>query len=103
MLSCGRISGSKQKQSNIWQDLALKLKDHPAIVGYNILNEPHPEIAYHKYSFWDRSLMEWYETIQGGVGDLNLFYDGVVKAIRSVDHVTPNYCGIRFVCHAMGI
>ena len=26
-----------------WQDLAKEFKDHPGIVGYNILNEPHPE------------------------------------------------------------
>src|SRR5271156_6793656 len=26
-----------------WRDLAKRLKNHPAIVGYNILNEPHPE------------------------------------------------------------
>jgi endoglucanase len=25
-----------------WKDLAQKLKNHPAIVGYNIQNEPHP-------------------------------------------------------------
>ncbi|WP_264375181.1 MULTISPECIES: glycoside hydrolase family 5 protein [unclassified Wolbachia] len=36
-----------QKQAaKFWQDLAKELKDHPAIVGYNILNEPHPERLY---------------------------------------------------------
>ncbi len=29
--------------ARFWQDLAEALKDHPVIVGYNILNEPHPE------------------------------------------------------------
>ncbi|WP_342269490.1 cellulase family glycosylhydrolase [Rickettsia endosymbiont of Orchestes rusci] len=33
-----------QKQAaKFWQDIALELKDHPAMIGYNILNEPHLE------------------------------------------------------------
>jgi endoglucanase len=36
-----------QRQAAVfWQELALKLKDHSAVVGYNILNEPHPERLY---------------------------------------------------------
>ncbi len=28
-----------------WKELSLRLKNHAAVVGYNILNEPHPERA----------------------------------------------------------
>jgi len=72
-----------------WKDLAQRLKGHPAIVGFNIVNEPHPELAHGKHSFWDGKLAQWYETVKGSEGDLNLFYDKVIKAIRSVDSDTP--------------
>ena len=29
--------------AQFWTDLAVELNDHPAVVGYNLLNEPHPE------------------------------------------------------------
>lgn len=36
-----------QKQAaNFWKDLVLELRNYPIIVGYNILNEPHPERIY---------------------------------------------------------
>ena len=35
----------QEQASQFWKDLALELKDHPAVVGYNIINEPHPETA----------------------------------------------------------
>ena len=78
----------QEQAVRFWKDLATRLKDHPAIIGYNIVNEPHPEVAYNKYSFWDSNLTKWYETIKGGAGDLNRFYNKVTKAIRSVDTTT---------------
>ena len=72
-----------------WIDLASRLKGHPALIGYNLVNEPHPEIYYKKYDFWKRDLLEWYKTIEGTVGDLNLFNEQLVRAIRSVDEETP--------------
>lgn len=79
----------QQQAIQFWKDLAEQLKDHPAIVGYNIMNEPHPEMAYGKYSFWDGKLLEWYQEVKGGAGDLNLFYSKIVEAIRKVDAETP--------------
>ncbi len=32
---------NKNTASQFWRELARELKDHPAIVDYNILNEPH--------------------------------------------------------------
>ncbi len=33
----------QEQASQFWKDLALELKDHPAIDGYNVINEPHPD------------------------------------------------------------
>ena len=72
-----------------WRDLAAALKDEPAIVGYNILNEPHPE----KIGGFDedgtRDFVRWYRGAQNTAADLNAFYAQVVAAIRTVDPDTP--------------
>lgn len=74
-----------------WTALADELKEHPALVGYNIKNEPAPERA-HAYDFKDwftDDYEAWYRKVKGTPADLNLFYDKVVKAIRAVDPNTP--------------
>jgi hypothetical protein len=53
--------------------LAQRLKNHPAIVGYNIQNEPHPEICFGNPSFWKNELNSWYQSVKGTPADLNLF------------------------------
>jgi endoglucanase len=78
-----------EQTCRFWRDLAQRLKDHPAVVGYNIQNEPHPEIFNGKNTFWKNDLPEWYETIKGTPADLNLFYRNVIAAIREVDQETP--------------
>lgn len=74
-----------QKQTaQFWKDLAQELKDHPAIVGYNILNEPHPEKLY------EITNQPLYEANQKRVQQMLFdFYDLVIKQIRSVDKLTP--------------
>lgn len=78
-----------EQVAQLWQDLASRLKGHPAVVGFNLVNEPHPEIYFDKYSFWKRDLSEWYETVKGSPADLNLFNKKIVAAIRAVDIQTP--------------
>jgi len=78
-----------EQTSRFWRDLAVRLKYHRAIVGYNIQNEPHPEVFFGKHSFWKNDLTDWYETIKGTPADLNLFYSKVIKAIRETDKETP--------------
>ena len=78
-----------EQTCRFWKDLSQRLKDHPAIVSYNIQNEPHPEIFNGKYSFWKNDLPKWYETIKGTPADLNLFYRKVISSIREVDKETP--------------
>ena len=79
----------REQAIQFWKDLASRLKNHPAVVGYNLVNEPHPEVAYNQYSFWDKGLPEWYQNIKGGQGDLNLFNTQMVGAIRSIDPNIP--------------
>lgn len=73
-----------------WRDLALALKDHPAVAAYNLVNEPAPEknggLPEHASA---QAMRAWYEREQGGARDLPLFYQQVVAAIREVDPYTP--------------
>lgn len=79
-----------QKQAiQFWKELATKLKDHPAVVGFNIKNEPHPEIYLGQDSYGEEGIIDWYKTVKGSPGDLNLFYSNIIKAIREIDRETP--------------
>lgn len=73
-----------------WRDLAAALKDHPAIAGYNLINEPAPEkrggLAEHAAA---ADMQAWYRQQQGGTRDLPAFYTQVIAAIREVDPLTP--------------
>lgn len=72
-----------------WTQLAAELKDHPAIVGYNPLNEPHPERGDGVSDFWTQDIGKWYERRRGSTFDPNEFNRRVVAAIRRVDAHTP--------------
>ena len=82
-----RIWQSEKYQAQaalFWQDLAGALKDHPAVVGYNIINEPHPErIFAHKEV--DINIVNQKE-VQKMLYDL---YARIIKGIRLVDKDTP--------------
>ena len=71
--------------AHFWQDLAKRLKGHHAVVAYNLLNEPTPELT--SPSVGDPST--WYSSVQGTSADLNGFYRAAIAAIRSVDDQTP--------------
>ena len=72
-----------------WKQLAQRLKNHPAIVGYNILNEPVPERAAGLRDVRKQDLIAWYAKIELTPADLNRFNAQVVAAIREVDKDTP--------------
>ena len=80
-----------QKQAlAFWKELAARLKDHPAIVGYNPLNEPHPARRDGFESDRDsKGFEDWLNRHKDGTSDLNRFYRLLVKAIRSQDTETP--------------
>jgi hypothetical protein len=79
-----------QQSAKFWQDLSKKLKNHPAVVGYNILNEPVPEF---KAGLDEHAPLEqriaWYQKHQKTTRDLPAFYETVIEAIRKVDNQTP--------------
>ena len=75
--------------AEFWKDLASALKDRPAVAGYDLLNEPHPEWFHGKRTFWNRGFGEWYERIRGTPADLNRFNRVITASIREVDPDTP--------------
>lgn len=73
-----------------WTDLAAALRDHPAVAGYNILNEPAPEkTAGGVENGSAQQARDWQAAQAGTTRDLPAFYDRVITGIRSVDPVTP--------------
>ena len=82
-------SSYQQQAIDFWTQLAGKLKDHPAIVGYNILNEPHPSWKDHPESSAKVGFEQWLTKIEGSTSDLNRFYRKVVASIRQLDPHTP--------------
>jgi len=72
-----------------WAQLAGELEDHPAIVGYNPLNEPHPERGDGFNDFWTQDIVKWYERRCGSSFDPNEFNRRMVASIRRVDTNTP--------------
>ncbi len=71
-----------------WKQLAEALKDHPAIVAYNPINEP---VAAYAYGFEDpgRRFTRWLDNTRGTTADLNLFNKLMVTSIREADKLTP--------------
>lgn len=86
-----------------WKQLAQRLKNHPAIVGYNILNEPVPEWSERLRGARTPDLTAWYAKVENTPADLNLFNDRVVAAIREADEETPVVidCGSWAAAHAI--
>jgi len=79
-----------KQSAAFWRDLAAALKDHPAVVAYNLVNEPVPE---RKGGLEEHAAPEvmraWYAKARGGPRDLPAFYELLVAAVRGVDARTP--------------
>lgn len=73
---------------HFWKELARAVKDHPAIVAYNPLNEPVTAYAY-GFDEADRKFQRWLDKTEGTSADLNLFNTLMIEAIREVDSETP--------------
>jgi hypothetical protein len=83
---------SQQEQAiSFWRQLAQALKGHPAVIGYNIRNEPSPELVEPQLKDWysKDEYLKWYQQVKNNPADLNLFYKKVAKAIREIDLETP--------------
>ncbi|MBI6951645.1 MULTISPECIES: glycoside hydrolase family 5 protein [unclassified Pseudomonas] len=78
------------QSARFWRDVALALKDHPAIAAYNLVNEPAPEKQGDLAEHADLARMkQWYAREQGGPRDLPALYRQLLAAIREVDGKTP--------------
>ncbi|MDR7332427.1 cellulase family glycosylhydrolase [Roseateles asaccharophilus] len=84
-----------------WRDLAAAVKDHPALAGYNLLNEPTPEKG---QGLDEQAAPEarrgWYARHAGTTRDLPAFYEHVIAALRSVDADTPLMLDGGWYAHA---
>lgn len=73
-----------------WSDLAAALKDHPAVAGYNLVNEPAPEKTTGLAENGKMAdIRAWQDKNAGGTRDLPKLYTRMIEAIRAVDPVTP--------------
>lgn len=78
------------QSATFWRDLAAAVKDHPALAGYNLLNEPTPEKGMGLDEHAEPKVRQaWYAKYQGSTHDLPGFYSQVIAAIRQVDKDTP--------------
>lgn len=79
-----------REPADFWRELALALRDHPAVAAYNLINEPAPErnseLAEHAPPAVAQA---WYAANRGSARDLPAFYSKLLAAIRSVDPHTP--------------
>lgn len=76
----------QEQAIRFWHDLALALRDHPAIAGYNPLNEPHPLRALGGDAEPGSATYDaWFEEARGTPADINRFNRAMVSAIRQAD------------------
>ena len=83
-------AAAQEDAIRFWSELATALRGHPAVIGYNIRNEPSPERTPPALADWyTGDYAAWSRTVRGTPADLNGFYRRVVSAIRRVDPDTP--------------
>lgn len=70
--------------AKFWQDLAFELKEHAIIVGYNILNEPHPERIFAANEVHIDQVQQ--DKVQRMIYAV---YQRIITQIRLVDQNTP--------------
>lgn len=74
----------QQQAAKFWKDLASELSNYPIIVGYNILNEPHPERVFDRQHGHVENVKQ--KEVQNMLSNLCRL---VIQAIRQVDADTP--------------
>ena len=76
--------------AEFWAELSMALKDHPAVIGYNMLNEPAPEkmVGGVENGTVAQSRKFAADTV-GTARDLFQFYETIITAIRAADPDTP--------------
>lgn len=85
----------------LWKQIAIEIKDHPAIVAFNPLNEP--DVAANAgFDEPSSDFKKWLKKSKGTSADLNLFNKKMLSAIRSVDKHTPIMLDGYFYCSPKG-
>src|ERR1051326_7054986 len=103
--SDGRIWRQEKYQEQafaFWRELARRLRNHPAIVAYNPLNEPHPDREFGFDDPDDPAFAKWLAGIRGTAADLDRFNRNMVAAIREADPDTPIILDGWFYADAQG-
>src|SRR3954471_13828754 len=79
-----------RQSAAFWRDLAGELAHHPAIVAYNLLNEPAPELrgGLDEHAA-PETMRAWYMRARGSARDLPGFYATLITAVRAADSLTP--------------
>lgn len=94
---------NQEASLQFWKQLAIALKGHPALVGYNLRNEPSPELSSVKLNDWYTGDYEgWYKKVKDTPADINLFYRKLVKVIREIDADIPIVIDSGFYATAWG-
>ena len=84
-----RDEGCMDQAATAWTHLASALNGHPALVGYNPLNEPQPAPALAEIDAPGDDFLAFTAAHQGSAADLDAFNARMIRAIRSVDSTTP--------------
>jgi hypothetical protein len=85
-----------------WKALAGRLREHPAVIGYNPINEPHPERKSGFEPGNTEGFGKWLQESRGTPADLDGFYRRIVSSIREADKNTPIILDSRFHAHPEG-
>jgi hypothetical protein len=72
----------------MWQYTAARYADHPVVVGYDLMCEPHPGGI---REIWEPD--EFFDQYRGTIVDWNQLYPRISSAIREVDPDTPILIG----------
>jgi hypothetical protein len=84
--------------AEMWRYTAERYKDHPIVVGYDLMCEPNANAG---LDIWEAEA--FYDQYAGSGYDWNAWYPSLVSAIREVDASTPilvggnNYSGVEWL------
>lgn len=77
---------AQEAYARMWRGIAAHYKDNPAVVGYDIMGEPHPGDEFVNQGM---SRAEAVRALKGTLGDWTTFSRKITKAIREADSYTP--------------
>ena len=74
-----------------WADIARAFRGHPGLAGYNLINEPAPELGQglDETAASPAERDAWCQKVKGRPRDLDALYRRLVTAVRAEDPTTP--------------